>query len=100
MFAYAALGTLAVREGLCRMHLSPEFLKADGWRAPGFSSVDDFLLSFRYASFLPIDPNNVLCVARRLRDVDVSRHTNGDLSAALGRITAKMVKASLRGKTM
>jgi homoserine O-acetyltransferase/O-succinyltransferase len=88
----------AVREGLSRharqwalMGLSPEFLKADGWRAVGFSSLDDFLLNFLYASFLPMDPNNLLCMARKWQDADVSRHTNGDLNSALGRITAKMV---------
>src|SRR5271169_210165 len=85
-----------VREGLRRhsrlwalMGLSPGLLKAEFWRALGFSSLDDFLLNFLDATFLPMDPNNLLCMAWKWQDVDVSRHTRGDLAAALGGIKAK-----------
>ena len=39
--------------------------------------------------FLPMDPNNLVCMSRKWRHGDVSLHTGGDLAAALGRITAK-----------
>jgi homoserine O-acetyltransferase len=88
----------AVREGLRRhsrlwavMGLSPEFLKAEGWRDPGYSSIDDFLLNFLDASFLPMDPNNLLCMTRKWQQADVSRHAGGNLAAALGRIEARMM---------
>ena len=88
----------AVREGLRRhsrlwavMGLSPEFLKAEGWRGPGYSSLDDFLLNFLDASFLPMDPNELLCMARKWQQADVSRHAGGNLAAALGRIEARMM---------
>jgi hypothetical protein len=36
-----------------------------------------------------MDPNDLLCMAWKWQRGDVSRHTGGDLRAALGRITAK-----------
>ena len=85
-----------VREGLWRhsrlwsiMGLSPQALKSEAWRSLGFSSLDDFLLNFLDATFLPMDPNNLLCMARKWQQADVSRHTEGGLAAALGRIVAK-----------
>ena len=86
----------SVREGLRRharqwelMGLSPGFLKAEGWRAAGFSSLDDFALNFLLAAFLPADPNDLACMARKWQDADVSRHAAGDLAAALHRIRAR-----------
>src|SRR6266511_533160 len=88
----------AVREGLRRhsrlwavMGFSSEVLKAEAWRVLGFSSLDDFLLNLLDASFLLMDPNNLLCMARKWQHADVSRHTAGDLAAALDRIDAKMM---------
>jgi homoserine O-acetyltransferase len=88
----------AVREGLCRharqwalMGLSAGFLKAEGWRAAGFSSFDDFLVNFLYAAFLPHDPNDLICMARKWIGADVGRHAAGDLAAALGRIEARTI---------
>jgi homoserine O-acetyltransferase len=85
-----------VRDGLRRhsrlwalMGLSAGLLKTKFWRVIGFSSLDDFLLNFLDASFLPMDPNDLLCMARKWQDADVSRHTQGDLAAALGRIKAR-----------
>jgi homoserine O-acetyltransferase len=85
-----------VRDGLRRhsrlwavMGLSAGLLKTEFWRIIGFSSLDDFLLNFLDASFLPMDPNNLLCMARKWQDADVSRHTGGDLGAALGLIKAR-----------
>ena len=36
-----------------------------------------------------MDPNDLLCMAWKWQRGDVSRHTGGDLRAALGRIKAK-----------
>ena len=39
--------------------------------------------------FLPMDPNNLICMAWKWKHADVSRMTGGDLSAALERIRAR-----------
>ena len=36
-----------------------------------------------------MDPNDLLCMAWKWQRGDVSRHTDGDLAAALGRISAR-----------
>ncbi len=85
-----------VREGLRRhsrlwavMGFSSEFYTQEIWRGLGFSSVDDFLVNFLDAYFLPLDPNSLLAQAWKWQRGDVSRHTGGDLRKALARITAK-----------
>lgn len=72
------------------MGLSTELFRQEQWRGAGFSSVEDFLTGFLEAYFLPMDPNNLLCMAWKWQRGDVSRHTGGDLAAALGRIKAKV----------
>lgn len=72
------------------MGLCTELFKQEQWRNVGFSSVDDFLTGFLEAYFLPMDPNDLLCMAWKWQRGDVSRHTGGDLAAALGRIKAKV----------
>lgn len=86
----------AVKVGLRRhaelwsvMGLCPEFYRQETWREIGFSTLDEFLTGFWEAYFLPMDPNNLICMAWKWRHGDVSLHTDGDLAAALGRITAK-----------
>ncbi len=71
------------------MGVCQEFYKREAWRPAGFSSLDDFIRGFWENWFLPMDPNNLLYMAWKWRHGDVSRHTNGDLAAALGRIKAK-----------
>jgi homoserine O-acetyltransferase/O-succinyltransferase len=85
-----------VREGLLRhakmwavMGWSTEFFQENRHKALGFSSLDDFIISFMYAYFAPMDPNDLLCMAWKWQRGDVSRLTGGDLRAALGRIKAK-----------
>jgi homoserine O-acetyltransferase len=70
---------------------SPAFLDAESWKPLGFNSLDDFLTGFMEAYFLPMDPNNLLAMAWKWRRGDVGRAAGGDLSAALGRITAKVM---------
>src|SRR5580704_10835865 len=85
-----------VREGLLRhakmwavMGWSTEFFRENRHRALGFSSLDDFIINFMYGYFSVMDPNDLLCMAWKWQRGDVSRHTGGDLRAALGRIKAK-----------
>ena len=85
-----------VRAGLARhariwsvMGFSTEFWKQKQWRSLGFASADDFQVGFVDAYFQPMDPNDLLCMAWKWQRGDVSRHTGGDLPAALGRIKAK-----------
>jgi homoserine O-acetyltransferase len=85
-----------VREGLLRhakmwavMGWSTEFFQQGRHRAFGFSSLDDFIINFMFIYFSQMDPNSLLCMAWKWQRGDVSRHTGGDLRAALGRIKAK-----------
>jgi len=71
------------------MGLCPEFYNSEGWRSVGFTSLEDFLKRFWEAYLAPMDPNNLIWMGWKWRHGDVSRHTGGDLAAALGRITAK-----------
>jgi homoserine O-acetyltransferase/O-succinyltransferase len=71
------------------MGFSTEFYKQEVWRGLGFSSLEDFLVGFVEGAFLPMDPNDMLCQAWKWQRGDVSRHTDGDLAAALGRVKAK-----------
>jgi len=71
------------------MGYSTEFWKRAIWKCFGFSCVDDFQVGFKEAYFSVMDPNDLLCMARKWQRGDVSRHTNGDLAAALGLITAR-----------
>lgn len=85
-----------VREGLARhamiwsvVGFSTEFWKTEHWRSLGFSSVDDYQTGFMEAYFGVMDPNDLLCMAWKWQRGDVARNTDGDLAAALGRISAK-----------
>ncbi len=69
--------------------LSNRFWTEEHWRALGFSSPQDFRIGFLEGYFGPMDANDLLCQAWKWQHGDVSRHTDGDLAAALGRITAK-----------
>ena len=85
-----------VRDGLLRhakiwavMGWSTEFFRQDRHKTLGFSSMDDFIINFMYGYFGVMDPNALLCMAWKWQRGDVSRHTGGDLRAALGRIKAR-----------
>lgn len=68
---------------------STEFWKQEVWRALEFTSAEEFITGFLEPYFTPMDPNDLLTQAWKWQRGDVSRHTGGDLAAALGRITAK-----------
>ncbi len=71
------------------MGLSTVFYQREAWRGFGFTSLEDFQVGFMEGFFVPMDPNNLLCMAWKWQRGDVSRLTGGDLAAALGRIRAK-----------
>jgi homoserine O-acetyltransferase len=71
------------------MGWSTEFFRQNRHQALGFESMQTFLDEFMTGYFAPMDPNNLLCMAWKWQRADVSRHTGGDLNAALARITAK-----------
>ncbi len=71
------------------MGFSTEFWKQEVWRALDFESMEAFMAGFLEPYFTNMDPNDLLCMAWKWQRGDVSRHTGGDLAAALGRITAK-----------
>jgi homoserine O-acetyltransferase/O-succinyltransferase len=69
---------------------SAEFYQSERWRSViGMSSLDDFINGVMKAYFEPMDPNVLLAQMHKWQRADVSRHTGGDLAAALARITAK-----------
>ncbi|NMI00906.1 alpha/beta fold hydrolase [Pseudonocardia acidicola] len=71
------------------MGFSTEFWKQEVWRALDFDSKEAFMAGFLEPYFTAMDPNDLLCMAWKWQRGDVSRHTGGDLAAALGRVTAK-----------
>lgn len=91
---YAAGSALA--EGLKRhaklwtvMGWSTEFFRASRHKTLNFDSMQAFVDNFMTGYFAPMDPNCLLAMAWKWQQGDVSRHTGGDLAAALGRIKAK-----------
>ena len=71
------------------MGWSTEFFRQNRHVVLGFESMQAFVDEFMTSYFAPMDPNNLICMAWKWQRGDVSRHTGGDLTAALGRITAK-----------
>jgi homoserine O-acetyltransferase len=86
-----------VRDGMDRMAKvvanqgwSREFYQEERWRTVlGMSSLKDFINGVMKAYFEPMDPNDLLCQIWKWQRADISRHTAGDLGAALRRIKAK-----------
>ena len=71
------------------MGFSTEFFQQEFWREFGFDTVQAFQAEFMEGLFGMMDPNALLTMAWKWQRGDVSRHTDGDLAAALARITAK-----------
>ena len=68
--------------------LSKAFYARETWRPLGFASFDAFMTGFWEAWFAPMDANALLSLLSKWQRADVSRHTGGDLGAALARISA------------
>lgn len=71
------------------MGFSTEFWKQEAWRRLGLESKESVLADFLDPLFMSMDPNTLLNNAWKWQRGDVSRHTGGDLAAALGRVKAK-----------
>jgi homoserine O-acetyltransferase len=71
------------------MGLSTEFYKQEQWKSLGFESMQAMLKGFWEGWFLPMDPNALLAQGKKWKTGNSSVHTNGDLAAALKKITAK-----------
>ena len=71
------------------MGWSTEFFKEGRHRALGFADMRTFVDEFMAGYFAPMDANDLLAMGWKWQRGDVSRMTNGDLRAALGRIKAK-----------
>ena len=71
------------------MGWSTEFFRLGRHKDLGFADMVSFVDQFMTGYFAPMDPNDLLCMAWKWQHGDVSRMTGGDLSKALGRITAK-----------
>ncbi|SFP86489.1 homoserine O-acetyltransferase [Geodermatophilus dictyosporus] len=74
--------------------LSTEFWRTGFWRGVElpdvtWSTFEEFQERFVQATFLAMDPNALLTMGWKWQRGDVTRHTDGDLAAALGRITAR-----------
>jgi homoserine O-acetyltransferase len=67
----------------------------EAWRALGFISLEDYICRFWEAFWLSWDPNNIITQARKAYAADPS--ADGDITAALSRITAKTFIAALTG---
>lgn len=70
------------------MGFSTEFWKQEAWRGLGFESKESVLADFLDPLFMSMDPNTLLNNAWKWQRGDVPRHADGDLAAALGRVTA------------
>lgn len=62
-------------------------------KALGFSSIEDFLVSYWEGFFLPKDANNLLAMLWTWQNADISATPtfNGNFEAALGAITARAI---------
>lgn len=71
------------------MGFSTEFFNQEKWGLFGVETVDELMAGFLEPFFQMMDPNALLAMGWKWQRGDVSRHTDGDLTAALGRIKAK-----------
>jgi homoserine O-acetyltransferase len=91
----------ALRTGGTRQHarfwaatgLSPELFRREAWREAGYASVDDLVRRLFEEDYGARQPADLLCQLGKWRRADVSRHADGDLAAALGRIRARTIVA-------
>lgn len=86
----------AVADGMKRhakiwtvMGWSTDFFRLGRHKDLDFPDVKTFVDEFMMGYFAPMDPNNLLTMLWKWQRGDVSRMTDGDLAAALGRIKAK-----------
>ncbi len=73
--------------------LSAALFRDEAWRDAGFTSVADLVTRLFEEDYGSLEPTDLLAQLAKWRRADVSRHTGGDLAAALRRITARTVVA-------
>lgn len=78
------------------MGLTTDFWKTGFWRGIdpvveglGWDTFEEFQQNFTRLLFGLMDPDALLSMGWKWQRGDVARHTDGDLAAALGRVTAK-----------
>ncbi|MHA3701835.1 alpha/beta fold hydrolase [Jatrophihabitans sp. YIM 134969] len=91
------LGLRRHAQAFALMGASSHMYRAEVWRELGFGSLDGFVQGFLQGYFRPMDPNDLLCQARKWRNADVGAVTGGDTVAALGRITAAVTDVAFTG---
>lgn len=84
------LGLRRMSHVFAMMGASRDLFNKALWKDYGFSSKEDFLKGFWEQWFLPMDPNNLLSMAKKWRSGDVSKYYNGDLASALASVKAKV----------
>jgi homoserine O-acetyltransferase len=70
--------------------LSAELFRTEAWSEAEFASVDDLVSRLFVEDFAQLAPADLLAQLAKWRRADVARHTDGDLAAALRRITARV----------
>ncbi len=89
----------ALRTGGTRQHarfwaatgLSAELFREECWRDAGFESVPDLVQRLFEDDYESLDSADLLCQLAKWRRADVSRHSDGDLAAALRRVSARVL---------
>lgn len=71
--------------------LSPAFFEQQHYKTMGFNSVAAFVEGFMTPYFAPMDPNALITMLEKWRMADVSHVCDGNLNAALARISARTV---------
>jgi homoserine O-acetyltransferase len=74
--------------------LSAELFRREAWREAGFASVADLVTRLFEDDLAARDAADLLAQLAKWRRADVARHTGGDLTAALARITARTTVAA------
>lgn len=92
-----ALGLRRHAQAFALVGATPDMYRERAWSELGFASYDDFVKGFVHAYFLPMDPNNLLCQARKWRDGDIGWAPGDDTASALARITAATTVVAFKG---
>lgn len=79
------------------MGASSAMYRDEMWRELGFTSMQGFVQGFVQGYFLPMEPNNLLTQGAKWRSADIAAGHGGDVSAALGSITASVTDVAFVG---
>ena len=82
------------------MGWSANFFSQERWRALGFSSIEDFITRFMNAYFGPMDPNNLLCMAKKWQQGNVCHQRDNELEKVLASVRAKVFVLAIEGDLM